>query len=171
MHRSNGPQAERTKTDRAVRRRIRRWKSRARLAAPFLALPSMLGLLILSVDLIEYQPGEAAKPAHPRSAADARRAETGLQAIAVDPQSVSALSVVGSPAIGSDVLGASVVGSATPIAATMPSGSPLSTGMAHGVTSDAALFADPTPMPLSPSPADYEDGAILEPTSGTRDVR
>jgi hypothetical protein len=118
MHRNNGPQAERTKTDRAVRRRIRRWKSRARVAAPLLAVPAMLGLLILSVDLIEYRPDEAAKPTHPRFQAEVRRAETGSQTIAFDPQSLSDLSIVGSSAIGSDAFGASVVGSALPTSST-----------------------------------------------------
>ena len=151
MHPSGRPQSEETKTDRAARRRIRRWKRNARAAAPLLAVPAMLGLLILSVDLIEYQPGASAKPARPPSAADERHAESGLQTFPVDPQSVSALSIVDSSALESDALGASVVGStAMPIEAAMQSGTPPSTGMELDLARDAARLADPTqPMPSS----------------------
>lgn len=42
--------------DRIKHRRSRRWKRRARMAAPFAALPFLFAALVLSVDIIEYQP-------------------------------------------------------------------------------------------------------------------
>ena len=42
--------------ERRARRRVRRWKRRARMAGPFLGLPILVGALALSVDLIEYDP-------------------------------------------------------------------------------------------------------------------
>ncbi|MCR9095364.1 MAG: hypothetical protein NXI30_14180 [bacterium] len=44
---------------RLQRRRIRRWKRRARIAGPFLGLPLLVGTLALSVDLITYSPAPA----------------------------------------------------------------------------------------------------------------
>jgi len=38
------------------RRRVRRWKRRARIAGPFVGVTILLAALSLSVDLIEYQP-------------------------------------------------------------------------------------------------------------------
>ncbi|HPG24691.1 MAG: hypothetical protein H6748_11880 [Spirochaetaceae bacterium] len=43
---------------RRARRRARRWKRRARIAGPLLALPLVLGALALSIDLVEYRPAE-----------------------------------------------------------------------------------------------------------------
>lgn len=51
--------SNRTREDRSRKRFIRRWKRRLRIAAPFLSLPLLLGVLILSVDLIEYEPEQA----------------------------------------------------------------------------------------------------------------
>ena len=45
-----------TPDERLQRRRIRRWKRRARLVGPFLGIPLLLATLSLSVDLIEYKP-------------------------------------------------------------------------------------------------------------------
>ena len=45
-----------TPDERAQRRRVRRWKRRARILAPFLGLPILLAALALSVDMIEYVP-------------------------------------------------------------------------------------------------------------------
>lgn len=42
--------------ERLQRRRVRRWKRRARIAGPFLGLPLLVGTLALSVDLITYSP-------------------------------------------------------------------------------------------------------------------
>ena len=39
-------------------RRWRRWKRRARILAPFAALPLLLVTLMLSVDMVEYRPEE-----------------------------------------------------------------------------------------------------------------
>jgi hypothetical protein len=46
---------------RSQRRLVRRWKRRLRIAAPFLSVPLLLGMLVLSVDLIEYRPEEPPK--------------------------------------------------------------------------------------------------------------
>lgn len=45
-----------TPNERLRRRRVRRWKRRARILGPFLGLPLLLIALSLSVDLVEYQP-------------------------------------------------------------------------------------------------------------------
>ena len=47
-----------TPDERHQLRRVRRWKRRARILGPFLAVPLLLGVLALSVDLIEYQPAD-----------------------------------------------------------------------------------------------------------------
>ena len=47
-----------TPDERLQRRRVRRWKRRARILGPFLAVPLLLVTLSLSVDLVEYQPHE-----------------------------------------------------------------------------------------------------------------
>ncbi len=53
--------------ERIAKRRERRWKRRGRIAAPFLALPILLGTLLLSVDLIEYRPVEPEPDERPRA--------------------------------------------------------------------------------------------------------
>lgn len=45
-----------TQEDKLHRRRVRRWKRRARIAGPFIGVSILLAALALSVDLIEYQP-------------------------------------------------------------------------------------------------------------------
>ena len=45
-----------TPDERRQRRRVRRWKRRARILGPCLGVPLLLLTLTLSVDLIEYQP-------------------------------------------------------------------------------------------------------------------
>lgn len=47
-----------TPDERLRRRRVRRWKRRARILGPFLGVPLLLLILSLSVDLVEYQPQE-----------------------------------------------------------------------------------------------------------------
>jgi hypothetical protein len=47
-----------TTEERFQRRRVRRWKRRARILGPFLGVPLLLLTLSVSVDLIEYQPQE-----------------------------------------------------------------------------------------------------------------
>jgi hypothetical protein len=48
---------ESTKLEERIRNRVRhRWRRRARIVAPFAALPLLLGTLLLSVDIIEYSP-------------------------------------------------------------------------------------------------------------------
>lgn len=80
------------------RRNLRRWQRRARIAGPFLAVPAMLGLLVLSVGLIEYQPQKSHRTASERPAPAAlRRAPADGEAILVEPQDLSSLSVVESP--------------------------------------------------------------------------
>lgn len=83
--------------ERRAARRARRWQRRARIAAPFLAVPVMLGLLILSVDLIEYHPtGRTDRTDAPtRPAASTRRA-THVETMGVAQESVLSVSVVDS---------------------------------------------------------------------------
>ena len=47
-----------TPDERLQRRRVRRWKRRARILGPFLGVPLLLLTLSLSLDLIEYQAHE-----------------------------------------------------------------------------------------------------------------
>jgi len=80
---------------RRASRRARRWRRRAGIAAPFLAVPVILGLLVLSVDLIEYHP--TARP--DRTDAGARLAAAPARTAQEDslelaPESVLAVSVV-----------------------------------------------------------------------------
>ncbi len=86
---------------RLAMRRARRWRRRARIAAPFLAVPVMLGLLLLSVDLIEYQPSTDAEGPKARSqnAAPATPASlaAGRAAMGLAPESALSVSVVESP--------------------------------------------------------------------------
>jgi hypothetical protein len=87
-----------SQADRLARRRARRWQRRARIAGPFLVVPAMLGLLVLSVDLIEYQPAEPAEPAQMRSPAKTAarpgpERETMMQA----PEAALSVSVVEAP--------------------------------------------------------------------------
>ena len=49
----------RTPEEKLRRRRVRRWKRRARIAGPFVGVTVLLAALSLSVDLIEYQPRES----------------------------------------------------------------------------------------------------------------
>ncbi len=46
----------RSPEERLERRRVRRWKRRARIVGPFVGIPILLAALSLSVDLVEYQP-------------------------------------------------------------------------------------------------------------------
>ena len=109
--------------ERVGRRRVRRWSRRARIAAPFLVVPAILGLLILSVDLIEYQPQKSPRTASRPTAPVATRHTAGRsEAVIVEPQGVSSISVVDSP---------------------LSSASPLPSGMEVGASADAALVAHP----------------------------
>ena len=109
--------------ERVGRRRVRRWSRRARIAAPFLVVPAILGLLILSVDLIEYQPQKSPRAASRPTAPVATRHTAGRsEAVIVEPQGVSSISVVDSP---------------------LSSASPLPSGMEVGASADMALFAHP----------------------------
>ncbi len=52
--------------ERLQNRRRRRWNRRARILAPFLALPLLLATLLISVDIVEYRPeGPDTKPTVP----------------------------------------------------------------------------------------------------------
>lgn len=44
--------------ERISNRRQRRWRRRARIAAPFFTIPLLIGTLVLAVGIIEYQPKE-----------------------------------------------------------------------------------------------------------------
>lgn len=85
--------------DRMALRRARRWRRRARIAAPFMALPVMLGLLVLSVDLIEYRPSSHAHRPNerPPSTAQATRNAPGPGAMGLIPEAALSVSVVASP--------------------------------------------------------------------------
>jgi len=122
--------------DRLARRRARRWRRRAGLFAPFLAVPGMLVVLMLSINLIEHRPdareraraSQRAKPtappvapargAHPGGSVVAGSSEAGLEA-----GSLSQASVIEN-AVGADM--------------------PLSPGIATAA-SDATLFDAPAP--------------------------
>ena len=87
--------------DRRALRRTRRWRRRARIAAPFLVVPAMLGLLVLSVDLIEYRPSPqsdraSTPPRSERAAPSAADARSGSMSHA--PDAVLSVSVVDAPA-------------------------------------------------------------------------
>lgn len=104
--------------DRLARRRVRRWSRRAKIAGPLLALPAILALLILSVDLIEYQPQKQSRQASERPAPIATRpSATHPGAILVEPQSASSLSVVDSP-----------LSSASPLAMDIGTGTAIGSG-------------------------------------------
>lgn len=87
--------------DRLALRRTRRWRRRARIVAPFMTVPVMLGLLVLSVDLIEYQP--ASRPdrpnERPRAAAPATptAAAVGGGAIGLGHEAALSVSVIEAP--------------------------------------------------------------------------
>lgn len=69
-------------TENSSRRRLgRRWKRRLRLVAPFMSLPLLIAVLILSVDLIEYRPEE--KPSSP----DERSIPPTVESAKADPDS------------------------------------------------------------------------------------
>lgn len=115
--------------DRIGRRNIRRWTRRARLAAPFLAVPAILGLLVLSVDLIEYQPQKSPRPATDRQAPVANRpVPIRSDAIRVEPQDLSSLSVVESP-----------------LSALSPASKGMASGIEPGAFMDAARSAHSGP--------------------------
>jgi hypothetical protein len=48
-----------TPAERLQRRRGRRWKRRGRIIAPFVGVPLLLATLLLSVDIVEYNPQES----------------------------------------------------------------------------------------------------------------
>jgi hypothetical protein len=90
-----------SQADRLARRRARRWQRRARIAGPFLVVPVMLGLLVLSVDLIEYQPAEPTGSAKNRPrAASAPRPGPEREAMLQAPDAALAVSVVDAPMPG-----------------------------------------------------------------------
>jgi len=76
--------------DRLARRRARRWKRRARIAGPLLAVPAILALLALSVDLIEYHPAKpAARPDALRSEPPAAKAPASATPMGADALGVT----------------------------------------------------------------------------------
>ncbi|MEZ4281696.1 MAG: hypothetical protein R3F21_18995 [Myxococcota bacterium] len=90
--------------DRRARRLARRWQRRTRIAAPFLVVPAMLGLLVLSVDLIEYRPSREAerasapaRPARAQSPAPTPDADGLSRPMAHAPEAALSVSVVGDP--------------------------------------------------------------------------
>ncbi|MFO0688869.1 MAG: hypothetical protein U0900_09185 [Myxococcota bacterium] len=140
------PNAHESNDDRLARRRARRWERRVRLFAPFLAVPGMLVVLVLSVNLIEHRPDPATRgpassarrpaatrPSEPAHAASAPSVPTsgGVDSAQVDGHALSAEAVI-----------------ATAVAADMP--------LAAGVgTADesTALFDAPAPTAVAPGAA------------------
>lgn len=96
-----------SREDRLAMRRARRWRRRGQIAAPFLAVPVMLGLLLLSVDLIEYQPSTDADPpaARPLDAVPATSTRPADDAVPIrlSPGSALSVSVVEAPIPGANV--------------------------------------------------------------------
>ena len=94
--------------DRRAMRLARRWRRRARIAAPFLVVPAMLGLLVLSVDLIEYRrspkPDRASAPT--RSERTVPSKPDGLSdSMSHAPDAALSVSVVETPASPSPATG------------------------------------------------------------------
>lgn len=86
--------------DRRALRLARRWRRRARIAAPFLVVPAMLGLLVLSVDLIEYRPSPESDDASapPRSERAVPGASDGpSESMSHAPDAALSVSVVEAP--------------------------------------------------------------------------
>ena len=87
--------------DRMALRRTRRWRRRARIVVPFLTVPVILGLLVLSVDLIEYQPASRADRPNepPRAAAPATPTAPSLGggAIGLGHEAALCVSVIEAP--------------------------------------------------------------------------
>lgn len=87
----------RTPDEKLHRRRVRRWKRRARIAGPFIGITILLAALSLSVDLIEYQPRKTAdrlsdRPINVNARTNAEESERSHSY--VDNSATSTLSVV-----------------------------------------------------------------------------
>jgi hypothetical protein len=89
--------------ERIARRRAGRLHRRMRIAGPFLALPAILLLLILSIGLIEYQPAKRSErpsaptlPAAPPADAPAAGSTASPDGVAGAERGVSSVSVVSS---------------------------------------------------------------------------
>ena len=82
---------------RMQRRRARRWKRRARIAGPFLGVPLLLGTLVLSIDLIEYQPQKPKPRLADRPMPEAVIAKQRARSVPL-PSAISSNSVVTSRA-------------------------------------------------------------------------
>lgn len=135
--------ARESNEDRLARRRARRFRRRARIFAPFLAVPGMLGVLLLSVNLIEHRP-DASRTASPSSRPAAQRtAEHGSDRAKSAPIAVER-GDVGAAVDGNghgDALSQDAV-----IATAVAADGPLTMGV-QPTNAEAALFGAPGPMP------------------------
>ena len=84
-----------TPEERRKNRRLRRWKRRGRIVAPFAALPVLLGTLVLSVDFIEYRPEEPRQkladrplPPEPKQVHPSLAAQSAIAARAVSNEAL-----------------------------------------------------------------------------------
>ncbi len=130
--------ARESNEDRLARRRARRWSRRARIFAPFLAVPGMLGVLMLSVNLIEHRPDASRKgtPANrpaPAQRPPEHRTERATSAPAPVEGSAAGASV-GEHALSQDAV----------IARAVSADRPLATGVERA-DAGTALFGAPTP--------------------------
>ena len=89
--------------ERKQRRRVRRWKRRARMVGPFLGVTAVLVTLALSVDLIEYQPQPPKERLTDRPIPEAVRARN-LPGPAATPAGLSGASVLGRDTLGTSAL-------------------------------------------------------------------
>ena len=94
-------------------RRTRRWKRRVRIAAPFLCLPPLVGVLMLSVDLIEYQPQRPRERLNDRPIARTEPAPTRVDRASLAPGSSPSISVSASSVVDARALRASELDSAS----------------------------------------------------------
>lgn len=129
--------------DRLARRRARRWQRRLGLFAPFLAVPGVLIVLMLSVDLIEHRPDarERARTAE-RAPKPAPRVAPASGPLATAPTSGTDARDVGLEA--GALASAHALSPASVIADAVGADMPLAPGVA-ATTSDAALFDAPAP--------------------------
>ncbi|MBK7950535.1 MAG: hypothetical protein IPK00_17700 [Deltaproteobacteria bacterium] len=137
------PDARESNEDRLARRRARRWSRRARIFAPFVAVPAMLGVLMLSVNLIEHRP-DANRKASPSDRPAAQRiAARGSERAASAPTPFE--SGAGGVVVDGDALSQHAV-IATAVAADRPLTTDVQPTNVQPNNPAATLFGPPAPM-------------------------
>jgi hypothetical protein len=81
--------------ERIQNRRLRRWKRRGRIIAPFAAIPLLLATLMLSVGIVEYAPQE------PRMETVVKRVPTRTHSIR---PSLATQTAIATPSVADNVL-------------------------------------------------------------------